>query len=721
MLYLVFFPEFAAAASVPVADRPGFTEADNEFYLEETVYAWLRPGVEFELLSFWIPADNRPVVRYSIKDPAGLPLDMDGVYTPGPVDLRFMLTFIPMNDEYKVSYHDRFYDRGGDYSDEGNGIYSYRFSTVLPADFDMDATHTLASVATRDLRDYGLERYYDNDVHNFTPSGVAMTTPPRDIVSTETCNRCHDPLAEHGGRYREVQVCQQCHLPALVDEEDVSFSLDIMTHRVHMEAEGYPADLNDCEVCHTGGTPTADTPMVANPHPVPSCDATGSTVTELVWGDNGPVEIRLGAQDGQLFTRSNGAGSATTGKWVNDATEMFLVSSESGHVLQQLPLDLTVFGCVNNPPGTARGMAADLHDRWMTRPSNDVCQSCHVDVDPETGTNHPVWSNDEFCALCHVPTGSEYDLSVQGSHQVDYKSAQLGGVLVDIIGVSNTGPGQRPVVTFSLSNKWGPLPPEFLGRLRLVVSGPNEDFTHYVREDALGKLVADGPNWQYRFETALPLDAMGSYTVSFEGRINSWTLNAGTDKEFTVRDQAQNATVPFAVTADAAWPRRTVVDDARCEDCHVNLSEHGSNRHDAAAYCQTCHMPSAIGGEGDNPQSIDFRYMVHKIHRGEDLEFGYVIGSDDFSGVIFPGDLRNCESCHVADSYTLPLQAGLENVLTPADLLTEMRPATAACLSCHDSESTAVHADTNSSELGEACATCHGEGKTYSVTKVHAR
>jgi hypothetical protein len=50
-----------------------------------------------------------------------------------------------------------------------------------------------------------------------------------------------------------------------------------------------------------------------------------------------------------------------------------------------------------------------------------------------------------------------------------------------------------------------------------------------------------------------------------------------------------------------------------------------------------------------------------------------------------------------------------------------MLPETASCLSCHDDESSAVHADSNSTDLGEACATCHGEGKTYSVDAVHAR
>jgi len=142
-------------------------------------------------------------------------------------------------------------------------------------------------------------------------------------------------------------------------------------------------------------------------------------------------------------------------------------------------------------------------------------------------------------------------------------------------------------------------------------------------------------------------------------------------------------------------------------------------------------MPSATDaavrpeGTGD-PQSIDFRYMIHKIHRGLELENGYVVygyrsSLHDFSEVEYPGDLRNCEACHDGGSYQLPLNSDLEPVTTPRDVWTPMLPETAACLSCHDGSSTAVHADSNTSDLGEACATCHGVGRSFSVDSVHAR
>jgi cytochrome c556 len=59
--------------------------------------------------------------------------------------------------------------------------------------------------------------------------------------------------------------------------------------------------------------------------------------------------------------------------------------------------------------------------------------------------------------------------------------------------------------------------------------------------------------------------------------------------------------------------------------------------------------------------------------------------------------------------------------ITPTGFTEELGPMAAACLSCHDSLGAAAHADANTGELGESCATCHGEGKSYAVTRVHAR
>ena len=748
---VLMFASSAYVSAKSTVDDGVYTQKNKEYYLTAEETSFIRPGLVMEILDIDIPADRRPFITFSMKDPGGLPLDREGIYTPGPVDVRFMLTFIPQGEEQKVTYHDRSRDRDGEYGDLGDGVYTYKFTTVLPEDWDPDATHTLGTVARRDLREFDLDRYVDNVVTNFVPSGNGQPMP-RDIVTTETCNgRCHDPLAMHGGRYQEVGVCTQCHNPGLFDEEEgVSYSYDVMIHRVHeeLDEEGhYPAPLNDCETCHTGGTPTNDFPLVTTPAPIAVCDQSARGVTTRTWRYPEVVELRLNSPEGPLVGRGR-AGSQETGKWIKDDTEFFVVDEASGEVLQELPLDLTVFGCAGGAPGTFRGEPGTQHTNWMTRPSRLVCGSCHKEVDFETGEGHsefefPV-NNDDDCKFCHKPTsGVEYDRTLQRAHTVDYKSNQLGGLQVDILNIESTGPGEFPMVTFSLFDKSGPLDPAGLDwRIRFSISGPNEDFTVYWQEDATDDLVpgaaeaAGDPTWVYTFEAPMPDDATGSFTLGMEGRINDVVINEGTDKEFEMEDQMQNFVVPFAVMADGVaaeghiQPRRMIVDDQKCENCHTNLSLHGSNRHEVQ-YCVTCHRPDATDwdertDENQPPQSVHFKYMIHKIHRGQDLENGYVVlgynkSVHDYSDVEFPGDLRNCENCHVNDSQLLPLPAGLEPTTSPRDYWDLMLPETAACLSCHDKLSAAAHAETNTGTLGEACSNCHGIDKSQAVEKVHAR
>ncbi|MEE4216464.1 MAG: OmcA/MtrC family decaheme c-type cytochrome [Xanthomonadales bacterium] len=754
----------ALAKSEAVADY-GFTSADKEAYLTEAEIAFVRPGLELEIMDVVIPADRMAEVTFKISDPAGLPLDKDGVYTPGPVSTSFILSFIPAGEKAYVAYTTRVAtspetgdsaiqassDSGGTYTMVEDGVYTYKFATVLPEDYDSNATHTLGIYARRDLREWDLDRYVVNELDHFIPSGTGVATP-RDMVTTETCNSCHDPLAIHGGARTEVGLCVLCHNPTQSIDPDTGDSVDMgyMVHKIHAGAHlenGYTiigyrqsvhdysnveftTDLNDCEVCHTGGTPTDEMPLVLDPNPSPACNADGLAMTEAMWGDKGQVEIRINAPDGPLFAASGGSNAKTTGNWVRDNTVFFMVDANTGEVLQEVPASNTVFGCANNPPGASNGVAASDHSVWMTNPSMVACGSCHDDIDFEAGVNHPVQSDDSGCSFCHQPTGDEYGFSVAGSHTVDYQSTQLGGFLVDLVDITNTGPGEKPTVVFSMKNKWGPLLPAHLNRLRVSISGPNEDFSFYVQESPLDDIKRAGENWSYQFKTPLPDDATGSFSVGFEGRLNA-VINEGKPNEFGMTDQMQNFIAPFAVTDTAPMSRRMVVDDAKCESCHSNLSLHGSNRHDANGYCQSCHMPSltdaAVRPEGNGePESVDFRYMIHKIHRGAELENGYVVygyrsSVHDYSHVEYVGDLRNCEACHVDDSYTLPLPDGTLPVTTPRDLWTPMLPETASCLSCHDSEGAAIHADANTSDLGETCSTCHGTGKPYSVEALHAR
>ncbi len=79
-------------------------------------------------------------------------------------------------------------------------------------------THTVALYGSRDLTEFDLGTQYDNETFDWVPMGGPVTLI-RDVVVTETCNKCHDPLALHGGSRREIKVCVTCHTPQTTDPD----------------------------------------------------------------------------------------------------------------------------------------------------------------------------------------------------------------------------------------------------------------------------------------------------------------------------------------------------------------------------------------------------------------------------------------------------------------------------------------------------------------------
>jgi hypothetical protein len=750
-----------------------YTTADAEYYLTSDELLFIRPGLGLEILDVVIPADRHTEVTFRLTNSAGSPLDRLGMSTPGPVSTSFILSYIPAFEESYVAYTTRVQtspdtqesaiqattDSGGTYSDLGDGTYMYKFGTIVPEDYDTDATHTLGMYARRDLTEFNLDRYVANELDHFVPSG-SSAPEPRSIVTTETCNgRCHDPLAIHGGSRQKVGLCILCHNATQDIDPDTGNSIDmpLMVHKIHMGAnltEGYtivgyrqsvhdyshveyPAPINACEDCHTGGTPTENFPMVATPAAALVCDSSGAGETTLSWEHTSNVAIYVRFtydEEPQLFTTGGPTGSAATGKWVRDGTQFDIHDLATRDLLQTVTVDASVFGCVGNAPGTPRGIAGVQHTNWMDRPSRKTCGSCHDYIDWETGEGHSdfniVQVDDNTCDRCHEgDSGEEFDRSVKGSHTQIYRSVQLPGVVIDLMEITDTNPGEKPTVKFSAGSKSYPINPANMNRLRFSISGPNEDFDYYHSETVGTKAVADGDNWTYTFEAPLPTDAMGSYTLGVEGR-NIIEMDFGEGDMSDEEDQAENSILAFAVTDSEADARREIVSDYKCESCHSTLSLHGDNRKNVN-YCDTCHQPgatdAAVRPEDQLPsQTIHMKYMIHSIHRGEDLENGYVVygyrsSLHDYGHVEYPGDLRNCEACHINDSQQVPTPDGLLPTITDYAWWSPMYPDSAACLSCHDDDDSAVHAWTNTAPFGESCGTCHGEGKPNAVDKVHAR
>ncbi len=168
----------------------------------------------------------------------------------------------------------------------------------------------------------------------------------------------------------------------------------------------------------------------------------------------------------------------------------------------------------------------------------------------------------------------------------------------------------------------------------------------------------------------------GEYTYTFKT-----TLPADFDKNATTRVLYQassdnrttvvNATYDFVPAGGSVKTTREVVNTANCNQCHDPLSAHGGSRRDTKL-CVVCHTPQNIDPNSGN--SVDFKVFIHKLHDGSSLKSvkagkTYNIGTNDFSGIAWPQDVRNCTTCHSnaanADNY-------------------KTNPSRAACGSCHD-------------------------------------
>jgi OmcA/MtrC family decaheme c-type cytochrome len=623
----------------------------------------------FVIQNVIIGADNRIRVTYLITDNKGLPLDRLGVVTPGSVSTSFVAAYIPQGQSQYVAYTTRTQtspitsvsavqasaDSGGTQQQVGEGTYTYTFGVALPANYDHTVTHTVVLYGNRNLTEFDLGTQYANVEYNWVPSGAAVTQV-RDVVRTETCNKCHDPLALHGGSRRNVATCVTCHTPQTSDPDTGNtVDLKVMVHRIH-----------------------------AGPN-LPSVKA-------------GKPYVIIGNQ-------------------------------QSVHDYSHITFPQELNNCESCHDGTASQAL-----NWLTKPTRATCGSCHDDVNFATGQNHPggPQPSDNLCATCHIAQGElEFDASIKGAHTVPRFSQDLPGVKFEILEVKNTQPGQKPSVALKITDKSGfPIETSQMSSLSLVVAGPNTDFAGYWSESVL-KTPSNNGIVNYTFTRGIPEDAKGSFTVGVEGYRNV-TVQPGTTKEVSVRDVGFNQLVAVAVTDTAPVARRQVVTQDACNSCHGSIALHGTFRQNVQ-YCVMCHNANwddrARRPADKLPvESIHMKTMIHKIHTGEDLEsdftiygFGTPPPAINFNEVTYPGDRRNCEKCHIAETQQLPLPKGVLPSVAPRDYINPMPPTTAACLSCHTSQDAASHALLNTSTLGESCKVCHGTTSEFSVDKVHAR
>ena len=212
----------SAASLLSSSDRPAFTRHDKAYYAEESLVNFVRPGLVVKITQGSVAQDGTMQLQFTVTDPQGLPLDVLGVTTPGTIATSFVAGYIPGGQIEYISLIARpatgatgtanqpAADRGGTLTNTAAGQYTYTYGTKAPTAFDRRQTVSFGVYASRDLSEFDLGTNVSNNVFTFVPNGSPVVNV-HDEIYTGTCNKCHDPLSEHGGVRRLVPALR--HLP----------------------------------------------------------------------------------------------------------------------------------------------------------------------------------------------------------------------------------------------------------------------------------------------------------------------------------------------------------------------------------------------------------------------------------------------------------------------------------------------------------------------------
>jgi OmcA/MtrC family decaheme c-type cytochrome len=603
----------------------------------------------------------------------------------------------------------------GTFVDNNDGTYVYTFASAL-TDYPAGPVYDEAKTHRVGIEIRGQAPISSNSIVTFVPAGGDPVTERR-IVDNDTCNACHDRLEFHGGPRTDVDYCVTCHNPHSTDG-DTGNTVDMkaLIHNIHVGRDGYI-------IVGFGGR--------------------AHDYSDVVWSQ----DIR---------------------------------NCQSCHE--------------ENDENTPQA------SNWRLVQNRASCGTCHYDDGiPDSGNDyaiedgvHPaglVFPDDTQCVTCHGPdsTIANGDLRVAVAHLIPTQIASQA-FQYNILAIRNTAPGAFPEVDFSVTDPTNGnaaydihTAPEWTtctfgaSRLAIDVAWSTTDYTNTgsgaspAQPIGMNPLNACGGNsttvdnqvFTVTSTVAIPANATGSLAVTMDG-------HPAVDIDGTIERIAVTNAVSYApITDAAAVPRRNAVAIEKCQDCHFSLAMHGNNRTDNIEVCVTCHNPNATDARqrvpvatpddpptdcvnvlGADDVSIDFKYMVHRIHSGGATGVPYEVcgfsNSVHVYDFVYPGHLNNCEGCHEVTQQNPtpyhPVEPGeiLGTTIsvgadpTPIDDVV-ISPNAAVCSACHTSSLAQSHMEQNGGDFAatkaadsalissgsETCTLCHGPGRSADVEDVH--
>lgn len=247
-------------------------------------------------------------------------------------------------------------------------------------------------------------------------------------------------------------------------------------------------------------------------------------------------------------------------------------------------------------------------------------------------------------------TSAGIGLAIEGltfegtSATVAFRLHDGAGVAVDKDGRLTTGTVEVSFVLAQLARQPNGDPGQYTAYTTRTVAGATQ-----AAVDAGGTFetvkITDGT---YKYKLAAPTTGRDPALIQ---TVSAYAIrrNASGTGSQVMTQTARSFGPAGALTA----PPRTVVTDAKCDSCHATISAHGG-RWNKMEQCVLCHTPQST--DPDTGNTVDFKVMVHKIHRGADLPsvlggtpyriIGFGGAIHDYSTVKFPQAVNRCEACH---------------------------------------------------------------------------
>jgi OmcA/MtrC family decaheme c-type cytochrome len=694
------------------------------------------------------------------------------------------------------------------FKDNGDGTYTYTFQTditnvtcpapckdsygnALDVSYDPTLTHRVGMQIVQGSTTLPLS----NATYTFRPSDGATTgITLRDIVKTARCNECHGTLQAHDQRI-ETKYCVTCHNPGTTANGtvgtvsgDTPVDFRVLIHKLHNAPE-LPSVLGPDGILNTaddgdygitgfsGFTSFKDVEFPQNNTNCVKCHGDG-TDPETPQGDN----------------------------WKNRPNMYACSSCHDDVYFTAAPDPAKPYQTLAHPGG----VQAD----------NSLCASCHSDPNAYPALYIPTvhvpvdvsGSPPRAAYQDNLPAGASkmtYEIKANGVTLTPAgtsfpKQAEVTfRVLRD--GVAQTfnaiGPGVKLMDDFTLKQGGTAAPDNSGPRFDLVYALPEDGITApadfnvsanisllNVWDGTRGALSGPDANGWYTAHLGTGTFLNANIPAGAVMVTASFGLGAFVQTNVPGYPSGLSLITPVSQQVAAGYTaRRVIAAKEKCNACHATLGTdptfHGGNRNDPTT-CAFCHNPN-FTQSGWSARTSNF---IHGIHGGSKRTVNFtwhgtaavspVLVNTGFWQVLFPGILKNCQTCHVAGAYdfsgsaytdalmsSLPYstvatgtfavpsatnitlspyvdQTGTVNygsgfsvaggVPTNAAATTLVTsPIATACFSCHDTATARAHMESNGGSIyqprtaalakTEQCLTCHGPGKIAAIADMHAK